>query len=338
MPHFFESLVCPRCGAALNAALDSAAEEIRCGDCATLFERDGAVPLLFWPDEDGGEGDVTEIVQAFYEETPFPDYDDLDSSASLAAKARRGLFAKLLDEQIPDGARVLDAGCGTGQLSNFLGLRPGRTVVGADVCRNSLKLAETFRRENRIEGAAFMQMNLFRPVFPEASFDLVVSNGVLHHTGAPRRGFETLSRLVKPGGFFVLGLYNTFGRLTTDLRRLVFRLSGDRFRGLDPRLRSGAWGETKKKSWFEDQYKHPHESKHTMGEVLHWLDGVGFEWIRSVPGPRAFQSFSETEKLFRPGPRGSMIDRFFLQAGMALKSPEGGLFVMIGRRVEKKTA
>jgi hypothetical protein len=56
--------------------------------------------------------DVTEMVKAFYEETPFPNYDDIDSRETLVMKARQGRFAAALDDQLPDGAIVLEAGCG----------------------------------------------------------------------------------------------------------------------------------------------------------------------------------------------------------------------------------
>ena len=45
--------------------------------------------------------DVTNSVKSFYEETPFPNYDDFDDVSSLLMKSRQGIFAKLLDEQIP---------------------------------------------------------------------------------------------------------------------------------------------------------------------------------------------------------------------------------------------
>jgi uncharacterized protein YbaR (Trm112 family) len=81
------------------------------------------IPNLFAPLEPAAaESDVTELVKAFYEETPFPNYDNLDSRESLAAKAKRGRFAAMLDEQLPPGAVVLEAGCGTGQLTNFPGM------------------------------------------------------------------------------------------------------------------------------------------------------------------------------------------------------------------------
>ena len=61
-------------------------------------------------------------MKSFYEETPFPNYDDFDSVGSLIEKARQGRFAKLLDDQVPPGTRILECGCGTGQLTNFLSI------------------------------------------------------------------------------------------------------------------------------------------------------------------------------------------------------------------------
>jgi ubiquinone/menaquinone biosynthesis C-methylase UbiE len=43
-------------------------------------------------------------------------------------------------------------------------------------------------------------MNLFRPPFRDNSVDFLFCNGVLHHTGDARKGFETLLRKVKSGG------------------------------------------------------------------------------------------------------------------------------------------
>ncbi len=324
------ALICPKCTAPLA---DDGAMRFVCTGCCQAFSSEDGIPLLFWPNDRDAREDVTETVQAFYELTPFPDYDEIDSGASLKEKARRGLFARLLDEQIPDGARVLEAGCGTGQLGNFLGLSAARTVFSTDICLHSLKLGQAFKRENKIDAVTFVQMNLFRPVFPPDSFHLVIASGVLHHTSAPFKGLETLVRLTKPGGFLIVGLYNTFGRLPTDLRRLVFRATGERFRFLDPRLRALEVGEAKKRAWFMDQYCHPHESKHTLGEVLGWFDRCGLDFVNAVPKMRAFASFGKDEKLFRRQPPGSVLDRFLVQAGMLLGSgKEGGLFLMIGRR------
>jgi ubiquinone/menaquinone biosynthesis C-methylase UbiE len=325
-----ETLICPACQNPLRISSGGAT----CSSCGNDFPVEVGIPLLFWANHwSGSRPDVTDTMKSFYETTPFPNYDDLDSAAALREKASRGIFARLLDEQIPHGANILEVGCGTGQLSNFLGMTWGRSVMGADACVNSLKLAENFRKQNQIENVSFLQMNLFKPVFKAESFDVVVSNGVLHHTSDPLLAFQTISKLVKPGGFIVIGLYNKYSRLTTDFRRLVFRLSGDRFKFLDPRLRDRNANDVKKHTWFMDQYKNPHESKHTIGEIQQWFESSGFEFINSIP-KSAGERFAEDEKLFEPNPKGTTFDHFMVQFGdLVTGGKDGGFFIMIGRRV-----
>ena len=161
---------------------------------------EGGIPRLFVLGHDAPtDHDVTEMVKQFYEATPFPNYDELDNRRALLEKAREGLFARLLNEQIPYTARVLEIGCGTGQLTNFLAIAH-RACWGLDVCLNSLRLAQEFKVKHGVDRAAFAQMNLFHPALKEGFFDVVISNGVLHHTGDCRGAFRRISQLVKPGG------------------------------------------------------------------------------------------------------------------------------------------
>ena len=222
---------CPKC----NGRLAFTGESLDCLNCCQTYQVSDGIPMLFWPNEwDSSKEDATEDIRSFYEKTPFPNYDDFDDVASLRDKARKGLFAKLLDDQIPFNVRILECGCGTGQLTNFLSLA-NRTTIGTDICVNSLKLACEFKNRNNLKRAHFCQMNLFRPCFKRETFDMVISNGVLHHTSDPFLGFRTISSLIKPGGFMLVGLYHKYGRLITDLRRLIFKLSKDKLKFLDRR-------------------------------------------------------------------------------------------------------
>jgi len=324
------ALACPICGGILATIPD----QIRCESCSRPFPVDGGIPQLFWQNDWPPEKpDVTSVMQSFYEKTPFPNYDDFDSAEALREKARRGVFARLLDEQIRFGSSVLEVGCGTGQLSNFLGMTWGRTVFGADACLHSLQLAEKFRLENQIKAARFLQMNLFRPVFQPETFDVVVCNGVLHHTSDPYLGFQSIARLVKRGGFILIGLYNKYSRFATDFRRWLFRVSGDRMQFLDPQLRQRANNEGRKQAWFLDQYKNPHESKHTFGEIQDWFEANGFAFMNSIPKAQG-QAFSPEEKLFEPHPPGSAFHHFLIQSGeMLIGGRDGGFFIMIGKRL-----
>jgi carbamoyltransferase len=318
---------CPSCGGELVARGDAA----ECAACRHTFTSEDGIWRLFWPHE-RTEGDVTDAVKQFYEEHPFPNYDDHDSLRSIISKSRRGVYARLLGEQIPYNARVLEVGCGTGQLTNFLGVGC-RTVVGTDLCMNSLRLADKFRREHGLDRVRFVQMNLFRPALRQEQYDVVLCNGVLHHTSDPRGGFRSIARLVRPGGHIVIGLYNKYGRLLLDSRRVIFRLTGGRFQWIDPYLRTTRMSEGKRDAWFADQYLHPHESKHTMGEVLDWFDESGFDFVNAVPKTRARDRFSTEERLFEPAERGTAVDHALAQAKLFFTgSREGGFYIMIARK------
>ena len=302
-----------------------------CKGCGKEFtERDG-IWQVFWPHEKT-DGDVTDIVKQFYEEHPFPNYDEDESLSSLLSKSRKRIYSRLLAEQIGHNTRVLEVGCGTGQLTNFLGMGC-RTVVGADLCMNSLKLAEKFRRGQGLSRVRFVQMNLFRPAFKDGQFDVVLCNGVLHHTSDPAGGFRRIARLVKPDGYIIIGLYNKYGRLLLDARRMVFKLTGGRFRWIDPYLRNTRMSEEKRDAWFSDQYRHPHESKHTMGETLSWFREAGFDFVNGVPKPRARDAFSAEERLFETAAAGGAVDHALAQAKLVMTgNQEGGFYIMIGRK------
>jgi SAM-dependent methyltransferase len=227
---------------------------------------------------------------------------------------------------------VLEVGCGTGQLSNFLGISC-RRVIGADLCLNSLRLGERFRAEHGLDRVQFVQMNLFRPCFKPEQFDVILCNGVLHHTSDPYGGFRGLLPLLKPGGHIVVGLYNRYGRLMTDTRRRIFRLTGNRAKWIDPILRQRRRSAAKTRAWFADQYCHPHESKHTIDEVLGWFDENGLSFVRGIPSVTTGSPPVSSVNLFDPEPRGTALDHFLVQAREVVTgNREGGFFLLIGRK------
>lgn len=317
---------CPRCVGALAG--------FRCTSCGQCYPVSNGIPQLYAPNEwPADRRDVTDLVKAFYEETPFPTYDDLDSRASLDAEVGSSVFARLLDEQIPPGATVLEAGCGTGQMTNYLGMSWDRRVIGADLCINSLRLGRGFRDRFGIANAEFVQMNLFRPPFADRVFDVVICTGVLHHTVNPEAGFRALAAKVKPGGHIVLGLYNWLARMPTLWRRRAIELFGTRMAAFDRRLRGDALNSGRWQAWFRDQYQHPHESKHSMTEVLGWFKRSGFEFTSSVP-MIGDHEFDADARVFEPAPAGSPFDRAVTEFAMLLDgSVDGGIYHMIGRKV-----
>lgn len=276
--------------------------------------------------------EVTRKVRAFYEETSFPGYEEYDSPLALVDKARRGLYARMLDDQIPYTARVLDVGCGTGQLPIFLSLNRRRTV-GCDLSFGSLDKGQRFKQRFALRGVSFVQGNLFALPLRAAAFDVVFCTGVLHHTADARAGFREVARLVKPGGFVVLGLYNTYARVPLAVRRVLFRLSGRRLTGLDRCIRTQPYGREKSRIWYLDQYEHPHEEMFSADDALEWFGAEGIEYVGSVPMLQIGRRLTGREPLFEPSPLPGRLERVLAQLGWMLTIGwEGGLFVMIGRR------
>ena len=104
-------------------------------------------------------------------------------------------------------AKVLEVGCGTGQLSLFLS-RYQRKIFSIDLAIKSLELGENFRKKNQIENVFFLRMNVFNLLFINEFFDVIISNGVLHHTENPKLAFLELTKHLKKGGHIVIGLYH----------------------------------------------------------------------------------------------------------------------------------
>ena len=97
---------------------------------------------------------------------------------------------------------ILDAGCGNGKLTNILN-QTGVTIVGIDYSTSVFE-AEKNKRSKYVH---FILGDLQLPPFATECFDLIVSNGVLHHTPNTKATFFQVAKLVKPGGRFYLWLY-----------------------------------------------------------------------------------------------------------------------------------
>lgn len=173
---------------------------------------------------------------------------------------------------------------------------------------------------------------MFRPPFHDEAFDVVISNGVLHHTSDPEAGYRAILRKVKHGGFVIIGLYNSSGRLQTLYRRKLIEIFGRSAALLDGRLRRLKWTDEQHTAWFRDQYEHPHESRHSIDEVLRWFEQTDVEFLSCIP-TIGDTEFSDDFQLFRPHSVGSYLDRLSTQWDMFFSGGgDGALFVMIGRK------
>ena len=276
---------------------------------------------------------VTETQKDFYEKILFPNYNGLEDFGTLIEKAKESIFAEKLDREIPMNSKLLEAGSGTGQLSLFLS-RYKRQIFSIDLSLNSLQLGENFRNKNRISNVYFMKMNIFKLFFPKNFFDVIISNGVLHHTENPKKAFMTLTKYLKKDGYIIIGLYHKYGRIFTNIRQFIIKHFGDRFKILDKRNISKNLSSEKKYAWFNDQYKNPKESSHTYSEILDWFNKSEIEFISSIPF--SFSNNISEQNLFTKKkiiPKNKIYFEEIFECFSASQIKEGGFFIMIGKKI-----
>ncbi|HEX8142446.1 MAG TPA: class I SAM-dependent methyltransferase [Pyrinomonadaceae bacterium] len=101
------------------------------------------------------------------------------------------------------GARVLDAGCGTGLLTLALikAVDVPVRITAVDLSASSLVKAEQAVAESATGShqVCFTQANVLALPFADESFDLVVTSGALEYVPL-REGFGELARVLVPGG------------------------------------------------------------------------------------------------------------------------------------------
>ena len=104
------------------------------------------------------------------------------------------------------GQRLLEVGCGTGtDLLQFA--RGGALVTGLDLTPRSIEIA---RRRFAVFGCdgTFALGDGENLAFPDESFDVVYSFGVLHHTPNTERAVQEVRRVLRSGGRAIIMLYH----------------------------------------------------------------------------------------------------------------------------------
>jgi ubiquinone/menaquinone biosynthesis C-methylase UbiE len=112
---------------------------------------------------------------------------------------RRILF-RLLDPIAVRGARVLEAGCGTGHLSKVLAERYDWRMTPLDLGKEGLDYARGYGLQDLVQG------DIAALPFSEFAFDALVSMDVIVHLprGEEGRALREFARVLKPGGLLAV--------------------------------------------------------------------------------------------------------------------------------------
>jgi 2-polyprenyl-3-methyl-5-hydroxy-6-metoxy-1,4-benzoquinol methylase len=267
-------------------------------------------------------------VLAFYRDLPFnyreTAHRDVARVKASDAVANYPVLPPLLTER----TRVLEVGCGAGWLSNSIAYHYRSSVISIDF--NSVAIARAREVASGLRVPVSFEtadLFLYRPSVPA---DLAISLGVLHHTndclGAVRR---MCTEFVRPGGRVFIGLYHTYGRRPFLNYFAEMRARGAseeemlaRYASLDRRFDD----QTHLMSWFRDQVLHPHETQHTLAEILPVLKECGMA-LESTSINR-FQPFRSLDELRNQEKSYAQIGEERLAEGTYFP----GFFVFLARR------
>ncbi len=232
---------------------------------------------------------ISKQVAQFYEEYPYP-YLPIEKKEDLLGRMHSKTMENILGTARLrpwelDGKRVLDAGCGTGEKAAYFALL-GADVYAFDRSRSSLlragEVAGRLDAHVKFKRGDILKINLAE------EFDHVFSLGVLHHTENPKLGFENIAGAVKQGGTITIGLYNAYGRFFHCLERGIVaslggKTPGERMDYVKKSIFGREFKSEHERAFAADKYAHPHESHHTLEEVMEWFEYSGFDFIGCYP-------------------------------------------------------
>jgi SAM-dependent methyltransferase len=278
-----DDLVCPQCRIALSVETDN----VRCANCSIDFPIDAGIARFVQQEHLASFG-----LQWNRYEVAHDDEDRATFQAKTGVK---------LDEL--NGLSVLDAGCGGGRYCK-VAAEAGANVTGAD------HSSAVTKADSLCQGldVRLVQADLKRLPFPEESFDLAFSIGVMHHDKDTRSVFDAVSKMVKPGGRMAVWLYrkNTWPQevLNNFLRRRTTKWKPER---LEPWCRFGALlggiplikQSLSKVANFSthpvrenricdtfDWYAPEFQYHHSTNELKEWFSEAGYEELQVLPPER----------------------------------------------------
>ena len=117
---------------------------------------------------------------------------------------------------------MLDAGCGSGFITNFFAKKyRGSDFTGVDFSTASINHARYISKTAGLTNTNFVDIDLLS-YHTNQQFDVVICQGVLHHIPDYDRALQNLKATVKDNGYFVLGLYHPWGKIAKKYLKINY--------------------------------------------------------------------------------------------------------------------
>jgi SAM-dependent methyltransferase len=314
-------IACPECTGDLDLKVErSEGDEVMegvltCASCAAQYPVLGGVPRM-----NTAMSDLENVARTFgYEWRSFHEgeFED-DTVFGRTPEEDWSYFLEGLgvEERELEGKAVLDAGCGSGRLTRQIGAHGAGIVIGVDMNDAVEHVYRSTREDGNVH---IVQGNIMRLPFKRHVFDLVWSNGVIHHTPDAAACHAELSKVVKPGGTLyvwvyakrfspfklakdaadvirisrlpepvLLGLCRVLAYPTLALMTLYRWAVHVPFVRRSPRIEWTSRRRTLQElrlTWF-DTLSPQYDTTHSEPEVVGWFRSAGFDEIAAIEEPK----------------------------------------------------
>ena len=200
-------------------------------------------------------------------------FDALGEQYGAAIRRCVPRYAEMLDAMLDylpadfEPRRILELGCGDGNLSCLLGQRfPTADLHLVDLSGQLLAVCR--QRLQAMERVELEQADFGRVDYPPGSFDLVASCIAIHHLpdAGKRELYRRARRWLRPGGRLVVADQFAGGSPAVSERHLA--------RWYEEARRLGA-SDADWQVWMDHQRRHDHHA--TLVDQLRWLEDAGFQ-------------------------------------------------------------
>ncbi len=249
------------------------------------------------------------LVKTMYEKYPYPAWENLiPVNTEIEAAA------------LPQGSRILSAGCGTGKEALELAAAyPHAQVLAIDLSATSLAYAQTKADQLGIKNITFKQADILKISEAGQTFDFIATSGVLHHLRNPLDGWAALVSVLKPKGLMRVALYSARARWAVNDAKAVIAKKGY-VRNEDDirRFRNDARSLLRSKTWkylenyhdyyylneFCDMLFHVQDHEFTPLELAGAMDQLGLQFERFFTCGKVMEAY---RKMFKDDPEGKIL-------------------------------
>jgi SAM-dependent methyltransferase len=191
-----------------------------------------------------------------------------------------------VDPEWLQGKRLLDAGCGHGELTNEVAARFAARAFGTDISESVFRANENFGGE-----VTSFRSHLSNSAIKPETFDAIYCGGVLHHTPSTKGALQELAPALKENGRLYVWLYWTVPsqmyRVKVFLRRFVAPLPPRVQQPIIMVFSFASWLRHGCRTAWRDHWLVQHDFwtpryrwEHSPDEVVQWLRSMGFREVR----------------------------------------------------------